>query len=67
MHVVKKTSISFNPADTPTDNPPVAEHQCEQPKPLAANAPTEPSFVNTIREEATFELEWSGLSESDDD
>ena len=54
-------------ADTLTDNPPPAEQQREQPEPPAANPPTEPSFVNTVREEATFELEWSRLSESDDD
>ena len=42
------------PADTPTDNPPAAEQHREQPEPPAANPPTEPSFVNTVRQEATF-------------
>jgi len=46
-------------ADTPTDNPPAAEQQREQPEtpaePPAGNTPTELSFVNTVRQ-ATFDL-----------
>ena len=58
-----RDAAAEDPADTPTNNPPAAEQQREQPE-----APVEPPAANTlVRQEATFDLEWSELSEYDDD
>lgn len=58
-----RDAAAEDPADTPTNNPPAAEQQREQPE-----APAEPPAANTlVRQEATFDLEWSELSEYDDD